>query len=315
MGIVTGVTPRLLAVLGVTLVVVSAVLAVFLQSGSKPPQKSAPPPVPTTTKTVPHPAPTTTVPLKPAPPPAPPPAHVPMSWNNAGAFVVHTHDVDPTWLGQQLVKAGFGWVAVYLGSAGQAEPPDPDWVYRFVVASGLPVGGWTMLAGYPHADAGFAATQLKRYGLAFYIANAEASYQGKPGASQSFVSRFRQLEPTMPAALSSLCDASGIGLTPWANAGFAFLPQAYVNDFGGNVAPAACVRAASAYFPLSAIHPTVGSYHGQKGWVAAQQYVQLLAAAGTTGFSVYNAETNMTADSWQAYGQAIKARRIATFAR
>jgi len=311
MGIVSGVNPRLLAVLGATFLATSVLLAVFLNQGSKPPPKSAPPPVTTTAS----PPPTTTAPMKPPPPLKPPPARVPMSWNNAGAFVVHTHDVDPTWLGQQLRSAGFGWVAVFLGSAGQATPPDPEWVYRFIVASGLPVGGWTTLAGYPHADAGFAVTQLKKYGLTFYIANAEASYQGKAGASQAFVSRFRQLEPTMTAGLSSLCDASGIGLVPWASAGFAFLPQAYVNDFGGNVSPATCVHAASAFFPLSAIHPTVGSYHGQKGWVAAQRYVQLLSEAGTTGFSVYNAETNMTAESWQAYGQAIKASRIATLAR
>jgi len=234
-----------------------------------------------------------------------------MSWNNAGAFVVHTHDVDPTWLGQQLRSAGFGWVAIYLGSAGNAEPVDPGWVTRFIDASGLPVGGWTVLAGYPHADAGFAATQLKSTGLSFYIANAEESYQGKPDASQSFVNRFRKLEPTITAGLSSLCDAAGIGLAPWASAGFAFLPQAYVNDFGRNVTPKQCVRAASAYFPLSAIHPTVGSYHGQKGWVAAQTYTRLLANAGTTGFSVYDAETNMPAESWQAYGSAIASLHIA----
>lgn len=234
-----------------------------------------------------------------------------MSWNNAGAFIVQTHDVDPTWLGQQFRSAGFGWVALYLGSSGNAQPVDPGWVSRFILASGLPVGGWTVLNGNAHADAGFAATQLKRNGLTFYIANAEASYQGKPGASQSFVSRFRQLEPTMTAGLSSLCDASGIGLAPWASAGFAFLPQAYVNDFGDNVAPAVCVRAASAYFSLSSIHPTVGSYHGQRGWVSPERYVPLLVAAGTTGFSVYDAETNMTAQGWQAYGQAISKEHIA----
>ena len=115
----------------------------------------------------------------------------------------------------------------------------------------------------------------------------------------------------MTAGLSSLCDASGIGLTPWAQAGFAFLPQAYVNDFGSYVAPSVCVHAASAYFPLSSIHPTVGSYHGQRGWMSPQQYAPLLAAAGTTGFSVYNAETNMSAQAWQAYGQAIRQQGIA----
>lgn len=298
-------SPMRLAAAGMTLLVIAAIVGFFTIHGPKPkpkPPKAAPPPVTTTVA----PPPTTT-----APPPPPPPASVPMSWNNAGALVWHTHDVDPQWLGQQFRRAGFGWVAVYLGSSGNVEPIDPDWVTRFIQASGLPVGGWSSLVGSPHADAGFAATQLKRNGLTFYIANAEASYQSKPGASQEFVTRFRKLEPSITAGLSSLCDARGIGLQPWAAAGFAFLPQAYVNDFGSAVAPAACVSAAAGYFPLSAIHPTVGSYHGQKGWVAAQTYTRLLAQAGTTGFSVYLAETNMDSNAWQAYGNAIRTLHIA----
>ena len=300
--------PMRLAAAGMSLLFVASIVGFFTVKApkAKPPTATPAPVTTTVTTTTVAPPPTTT-----APPPPPPPASVPMSWNNAGAFVVHTHDVDPTWLGQQMRRAGFGWVALYMGSSGNAEQIDPGWAARFIQASGLPVGGWTVLVGYPHSDAGFAATQLKRNGLTFYIANAEASYQGKAGASQSFVTRFRQLEPNITAGLSSLCDASGIGLAPWAQAGFAFLPQAYVNDFGNNVAPSVCVHAASAYFPLSSIHPTIGSYKGQRGFLSPQQYVPLLAAAGTTGFSVYNAETNMSAQSWQAYGQAIRQHGLA----
>jgi hypothetical protein len=300
--------PKRLAAAGMTLLLITAILGFVTAKNSTPkPAAAPPPPVTTTTVATPAPPPPTTT----TPPPAPPPPKIAMSWNNAGAFIVHTQDVDPTWLGQQFRSAGFGWVAVYLGSSGNAQPLDPGWVTRFILASGLPVGGWTVLNGNAHADAGFAARQLEETGLSFYIADAETSYQGKVGLSQSFVDRFRKLEPTMTAGLSSLCDASGIGLAPWARGGFAFLPQAYVNDFGDNVAPAVCVHAASAYFPLSSIHPTVGSYHGEKGWVSPQRYIPLLAAAGTTGFSVYNAETNMTAQAWQAYGQAIRERHIA----
>ncbi|MGH2933493.1 MAG: hypothetical protein ACRDL2_03135 [Gaiellaceae bacterium] len=302
--------PRVLFIAGAVLLAAAGLLAFFLRHG--PPKQVTPPPVTTTAPaTTTKPAPTTT-----APPPAPPPSRVAMSWSNAGAIVWHTHDVDPNWLGQQLRSAGFGWAAVYLGSAGNVEPIDGGWVTRFVLASGLPVGGWTTLGGDAEADAGFAATQLKLTGLSFYIADAEYAYQQTPGASQSFVARFRTLEPTMTAGLSSLCDARGIGLEPWAAGGFAFLPQAYVNDFGSAVTPAACVRAAVGYFPLSAIHPTVGSYHGQlEGFVPVQQYTRLLARAGTTGFSVYPAETQMDAESWQAYGQAIASLHIATRVR
>src|SRR5581483_831077 len=206
-------TPTRLAAAGMSVLLVASIVGFFTQPGGKPkhPKAAPPPPHVTTTAPAPKPPPPTTT----APPLAPPPPRVAMSWNNAGAFVWHTHDVDPTWLGQQLRSAGFGWVAIYLGSAGNAEPIDPEWVTRFIMASGLPVGGWTSLVGYPHSDAGFAVTQLKRNGLTFYVANAEASYQSKPGASQEFVSRFRQLEPTMTAGLSSLCDAQGVGLQPW----------------------------------------------------------------------------------------------------
>jgi hypothetical protein len=249
--------------------------------------------------------------VHPGPASTPAPSRVAMSWSNAGAFVVNTHDVDPTWLGLQMRTAGFGWVAIYLGSTGRAYPIDRGWAARFVQASGLPVGGWSVLAGYPHSDAGFAATQLKKNGLSFYIADAEAEYVGKPGASQKFVTAFRKREPTIAAGLSSLCDATGIGLRPWAPAGFAFLPQAYVNDFGSSVSPAVCVRKATGYFAVSAIHPTVGSYRGMLGYVPVSQWAQLLAKAGTVGFSVYTAETEMTADDWQAYGLAIRTMHIA----
>lgn len=311
----TLVNPRLLFFTGTALLATTAILALFLHQGASPKQAAPkPPPVPVTTTTAKKPPPpktTTAAPPKPAPPP---PARVAMSWNDAGAIVVHTHDVDPTWLGQQMRQAGFGWVAVYLGSTGQAYPIDTGWVTRFIQASGLPVGGWSVLAGYPNSDAGFAATQLKRNGLSFYIADAEAAYQSKPGASQKFVTAFRKAEPTMLAGLSSFCNAQGVGLAPWAAAGFVFLPQAYVNDFGTSVSPAACVHAAAGYFPSSSVHPTVGSYHGQKGYVSVQQYSRLLAQAGITGFSVYPAETAMYAQDWQAYGQAIRTLHIAAVA-
>jgi hypothetical protein len=236
-------------------------------------------------------------------------------WSSAGAFVLHTHDVDPEWLGQQLRAAGFGWVVVYVGSTGMEQPPDANWIARFKQASGLPVGGWSWLVGYPKYDARFAADAVKQYGLSFYIANAELPYQVGPKLSAQFVATFRKLEPTLPAALSSLCDATGIGLAPWAKAGFAFLPQAYVNQFGPKVAPTACVRAALPYFPRTSVHPTVGSYGGSSGYVSPQEYVQLLAQAKTVGFSVYLADVEMTAADWQAYGQAIATMHLAMLAR
>jgi len=116
-------SPRVLAALGGALAV-GVAIAVVITHGHK---QAAPTP-PTTTTVTTAPAPTTTAPPPPPtttqPAPTPPPAAVPMSWDNAGAIVWHSSDVDPTWLGQTLRAAGFGWVAVYLGENGRLKPPD-----------------------------------------------------------------------------------------------------------------------------------------------------------------------------------------------
>src|ERR1700740_2668858 len=106
-------TPKALFLAGAGLLVVTGI-AVVLWASSKPREAAAP----AATTPPPPPPPTTT-----APPPKPPPPSVPMSWEHASAFVWHTHDVDPQWLGEQLRAAGFGGVAVYVGQKGAADPP------------------------------------------------------------------------------------------------------------------------------------------------------------------------------------------------
>ena len=129
------------------------------------------------------PPPPTTTPEAPAPPPPtptpqqPPPADVPFSWSSAGALVWHETDVEPTALGQTLRAAGFGWVAVYLHDGLVEDPVEADWVYRFRLASGLPVGGWGVLRTEPEQEAALAEQLLERYSLDFYIANPEVEYE------------------------------------------------------------------------------------------------------------------------------------------
>ena len=50
---------------------------------------------------------------------------------------------------------------------------------------------------------------------------------------------------------------------------------------------------------------------GLRGTVDVATYVDLLARAGTVGFSVYLAETRMTDADWRALGSAIDQRGIA----
>jgi len=275
-------------------------------------------------------SPATTLARTPSPPPseqtttqAPTPARVPMSWDNAGGIVWHAANVDPIWLGREMRDAGFGWVAVYLGESDSTTPPDPSWILRFRAASGLPVGGWSVLGVDPAADAAQAVQLIQRDALAFYIADAEAPYGYTDGEthsptrfarSRAFVSAFRRVEPDLPAAISSYCrpDEHDLDWAAWARGGFAFLPQAYVNDFGAAAAPAVCARAAAGFFPRSQVHPTVGSYSGARGIVDPDRLAQLLGHAGTTGFSVYPAEAGMDQQDWQAYGNAIASMRIAS---
>jgi hypothetical protein len=309
------VTPKRLFIAGAALALITGVLGFFLHTNNEPNHPAAPPPPPTTTTTATTTAPPPTTTAPPPPPTTttapPPPSPVPMSWEHAGVLVWHDRESNPEWLGKVLRDDGFGWVAVFLGQAGSSDPPaDLDWITRFRTASGLPVGGWSVLEGDPKGDAARAASLIAADGLSFYIADAELPYQQYPQRSQEFVTAFRAAEPHLPAGLSSLCDAQGINLAPWASAGFTFLPQAYVNDFGTSVSPAACVREAAPWFPRSEIHPTVAGYNGQLGWVTPQRFSQLLARAGTTGFSVYPGEV-VSEDMWLAYGQAITSLHIA----
>jgi hypothetical protein len=238
-------------------------------------------------------------------------------WNDAGALIAHPGDVDPAWLGQQMKAAGFGWLAVLVNT-----PPDSGWIARFRAASGLPVGGWSVLGAYPQYDAKIASQQIAKNSLSFYIADAEESYgytdlgttsSTRYARSRVFVASFRKLQPSLPAALTSYCraDKHDLDWSAWVNGGFVFMPQAYVNDFGMAAAPRLCTNAAAKWFPKSAVHPVVGSYTGQLGAVPPLVWAQLLHAAGTTGFSIYPAEAGMSAESWQAFGANIGSYQLA----
>jgi hypothetical protein len=317
------------ALLGAAAVAIAGlvVLAALLARGG---EQAAPPPPPTTAPPAPPAAPPPPPETPPPPPPPeptptrPPPASVPFSWSSAGAFVWHETDVEPTLLGRILREVGFGWVAVRLHDGTVEDPVEADWVYRFKLASGLPVGGWGVLRTQPEEEARFASELVARYGLDFYVADPEAEYEysgadgpsdERSGRSSRFVEAFRALRPSpFPLGLSSYCrlDHHDIDWASWRRAGAAFLPEAYVNDIGAEGSPPACVAAARGVFPPEEIHPTIGMHIGVHGTVGVARYVDLLARAGTVGFSVYLAETRMTDADWRALGGAIDQRRIAT---
>jgi hypothetical protein len=309
--------PRLLLASGIALLGVAVVVGVVLhRSSSHATEVTVSVPARTTTEA------TTTETTTTTTTPAAPAAAVQFSWDGAGAIVVNLSSIGPTELGPALRDAGFDWVAVYLGGPDDPVTPDPAALYRLRVTSGLPVGGWSVLGDDPAADAALAVGDVQQYGLDFYIADAEAPYgytNGRSlsgarfGRSRAFVDAFRAAEPSLPAGLSSYCrpDEHDLDWSSWVGAGFVFLPQAYVNDFGAAVSPAACVGGASKWFAASDVHPTVGSYAGKRGLVPAATWVRLLAQAHTTGFSIYPAEVGMTVQSWQTYAHAISSDGIA----
>lgn len=304
---------------GAVLLVVAAILALTWHRGSRL-AVTVTVSLPGRTTTV---APTTTAATTTATTPTPPSPSVPMSWDGAGAIISNVGDAGPSELGQTLRAAGFDWVALYLGDPDAASPPDEGWLYRFELASGgLPIGGWSVLGDNPTSDAAAAVQLVQQDHLAFYIADAEATYGYTSGTgesserfarSQAFVTAFRAAEPNLPAGISSYCrpDQHDLDWSQWANAGFVFLPQAYFNDFGANAAPAACVMGAAKWFPAADVHPTVGSYTGMRGQVAPATWARLLEQAHTTGFSIFPAEVGMTTADWQSYGNAIATLGIA----
>ena len=204
---------------------------------------------------------------------------------------------------------------------GVAEDPiDRVWIERFTEAGGLPLGGWGVLRNAPEREAELASALLARWGLRFYVANAEREYEfsgdGGPshersGRSRRFVTAFRALQPALPAGVSSYCrpDEHDIDWDSWREGGFVFLPQAYVNAHGPKVAPLACVRAAAQFFPPGSVHPTVGVFRAPRS-VSVRTYANLLGSAGTRGFSVYPAEV-VAAEQWQAFGLRIAESRLA----
>jgi hypothetical protein len=269
---------------------------------------------------------TTTVPAPAPPPPAttePPaaPSPVPMSWSAAGGLVWHVHDVDPTLLGERVRAAGFGWVAIMLADGLAPTQASRQWVDLFRAASGLPVGGWSVLRDRPVAEARLAAAAVAADGLDFFVADAEREYEYTNGADRSddryarsrrFVDAFRAAEPELPAGLSSYCNPSlhDLDWGAWAGAGFVFLPQAYVSALGPSGTPGSCAGSASRWFPRQDVHPTIGIFGGRFENPSPEQYGELLAQAGTTGFSLYPAET--AGPLWEAYGAVIRSLGVAT---
>ena len=224
----------------------------------------------------------------------------------------------PSKLADELAADGFSWIAIQIHNGLVVRSIDPTWL-RVFRAHGLAVGGWGVELKHPRREARLGARLVNRYGLDFYIADAEAPYKvdsgGVWGRSQAFTRAFRALEPTLPAALTTYGAPTCTCVFPidygaWRRAHFALLPQAFYNQFREYRPDRTVAHALRAGWRRGDVHPVIGVYHGY----AAARYVPLLRRARTTGFSVFVAEAARATDyAGLAPAIAAETRALPTF--
>jgi len=221
----------------------------------------------------------------------------------AGVFVDNPGNLPGPWgLAASLEANHFTWIAFHVNNGLVQSDVPLDWIDVFR-EHGIAVGGWGYEDSKPLIEAVLADLAVRRYGLDFFIADAESPYEQTKklhgwGRSKTFVDTFRSLEPTLPAALTTYGAATASWVLPidyasWRDAGFDLLPQAYYNQFPKADRPDMTVaHSVRAGWPLDRVHPVLGVYRHY----AAANYVPLLAGLGTLGFSVFLADQATAAD-------------------
>ena len=224
-------------------------------------------------------------------------------FDGAGVFVDNPGNLPGPWdLAASLEANHFTWIAFHVNNGLVQQDIPLDWLDVFR-AHGIAVGGWGYEDGRPTIEAVLADLAVRRYGLDFFIADAESQYEQAKKLhgwkrSAVFVDTFRSLEPTLPAALTTYGAATAPFVLPidyasWRNAGFDLLPQAYYNQFPKAYRPDMTVaHSLRAGWPLDRVHPVLGVYRKYP----AANYVPLLAGLGTRGFSVFLADQATAAD-------------------
>lgn len=232
------------------------------------------------------------------------PARAANVFDGAGVFVDNPGDFPgPVALADELQRDHFSWVAFHAHNGIWVSWGVPqDWIDA-LRSRGIAVGLWGWEDAHPQLDAQLAVYQVRQVHADFYIADAEWDYERARHSagwyrSQMFVNTFRQYEPDLPAAVTTFGGAPAPWVLPidfaaWRGAGFDFLPQAYFNQFPRVDRPDLTVaHAERAGWALDRVHPVIGVYHRYP----AANYVPLLRAAGTTGYSLYLADQATAAD-------------------
>jgi hypothetical protein len=225
-------------------------------------------------------------------------------FTGAGVFIDDIGNFPgPVGLAETLQRDGFTWVAFHSHNGIlRSYPQNAEW-FQVMRDHGLKVGLWGWEDAHPWLAAQLAVFEVRMTGADFYIADAEFDYLREPHTGNWFRSRifaqtFRQFEPTLPAAVTTFGAAVSPWVLPldfaaWRDHGFDLLPQAYYNQFPKVDRPDQTVaHARRAKWPLDRVHPVIGVYRKY----AAANYVPLLRAAGTTGYSVFIGDQATRAD-------------------
>jgi hypothetical protein len=173
----------------------------------------------------------------------------------------------------------FGWATLQVFNGDTLQDVNYIEAWRDELRfNGLGFSIWGVLLTDPEGDADRANAAINLYKPDFFIANAEDAYKTDSGGvrarSATFVTDFRTMQPSIKAALSSHgaasgenvfgdvtnADASVFDYKSWYDAGFHWMPQAYVNQDAA-YAPNLTVRhARRANWPFRYVHPTIGIY-------------------------------------------------------
>jgi hypothetical protein len=219
----------------------------------------------------------------------------------AGVFVDNPLNFPGPWaLASELEAAHFSWVALHVDDELGLELADPTWIDTFRL-HGLSVGVWGAEGPSTITDVAVADLAVRTLGADFYIADAERLFERTKGGlwsrSAQFVSAFRELQPTLPAALVTYGAAKVPWILPidfaaWRKGGFELLPEAYYNqshDYRPDLTVAHALRAG---WSIDQVHPVIGVFRHYAAW----HYVPMLQQVGTRGFSVYLADQATASD-------------------
>jgi hypothetical protein len=239
-------------------------------------------------------------------------------WDGRGIF---TWDLtnplvsDSTAFADRLKRNGFSWVAVWGHDATIKRNENyfrAGWLDAFR-AAGLKVCAWGGLSTEPEAEAAVAMEVVRDWRFDCYIANAEDAYKTDNSGPEAWERSDRfvaSLSLSVPVALSTYGAAyppwnlaAVINYTPWRNAGYHLLPQAYWNVCSCYEPLWVIQHSLEAGWPLHLVHPTAGIFSDfSTQWVrTGADYAPLFAQDRALGHSAYLAE-GMTEADYTALG-------------